>query len=176
MQRALFVALAATVLAAAPSTAVRAQTDPLGTLDHLLCFKIKDPLTLATTADMMAELQPDFARTGCKLTKPLELCVPASKRNVVPAPADPTQFGQPLRDDYICYRAECEDGAPPADRILADHEADVCLVGRVAGVRQFVPSLVDEDAGGDLGHRQSGGRFQRRAASVHLQRVVPEQG
>jgi hypothetical protein len=156
MPRELLAVFAAIVLSSTALPAARAQTDPLGTLDHLLCFKIKDALTLSTSVDMMADLQPDFAAKGCKLTKPIEFCVPASKRNVAPAPADPTQFGQSLRDDYICYKAECSDIPPPADRLAVDQFGHR-PIAKFRAAKVCVPARKEPLACGPTGGKSCGG-------------------
>lgn len=80
--------------------------------DHLICYKMSDPLKFpaaaATTADLLAELQPDFTQQGCTIVKPVEFCVPAAKSNVQNPPAPLLDIpGQSLSNDYICYQAKC---------------------------------------------------------------------
>lgn len=91
-----------------------------GKLDHLFCYRVEDPLAIRTTVDMLADLQPEFTQKGCRLLKPIEFCVPATKANVRPLPPNPRIVGQPLQDDYICYLAECRDRTRPADKLVAD--------------------------------------------------------
>src|SRR5262245_65537935 len=81
-----------------PAQSQEAET---GNLDHLLCYKVKDPLKLETTVDVISELQPEFTRRGCVLTKPVEFCVPASKLNAAPAPSNPGIVGQTLPHDSV---------------------------------------------------------------------------
>jgi hypothetical protein len=92
-----------------------------GRPDHLLCYKMTDTLAIAAAVDMIADLQPQFTQRGCRLVKPVEFCVPATKQNVQPPPAANDLFGQPLRDDYVCYLAKCPKAElAPANQILAD--------------------------------------------------------
>jgi hypothetical protein len=101
------------------ATAVQAQgTAP----DHLLCYKVKDPLNLPTpnSLDMQAVLQPEFTQKGCTLVKPLEFCVPAVKANVNPPPSNASIVGQPLQDDYICYSMKCPNAVRPTSKQITD--------------------------------------------------------
>lgn len=91
-----------------------------GVLDHMMCYKMKDPLRLATSVDMLTDLQPEFAQKGCVLIKPIEFCVPATKTNVQPSPLNPNIVGQPLDTDYVCYKAKCPNLIPPPVKIVAD--------------------------------------------------------
>lgn len=91
-----------------------------GTLDHLLCHRMVDKTKIETAVDLFAELQPEFDAQGCKLVKPLEFCVPVTKKNVVPPPALPDLSGQALKDDYICYLLKCPDRPTVPDRFVAD--------------------------------------------------------
>jgi hypothetical protein len=88
--------------------------------DHLFCYKMVDPLRISTTVDMLAELQPEFSQKGCVLTKAVEFCVPAVKANADPSPPNPNIVGQPLADDYICYKAKCPDSVRPASEVVTD--------------------------------------------------------
>jgi hypothetical protein len=91
-----------------------------GTLDHLACFKVKDPLLIQESADLQAEMQPEFTSLGCILKKATEFCVPASKTNVTPPPPFPGVSGQPLQNDYICYPTKCRQPAAPPDKLVTD--------------------------------------------------------
>jgi hypothetical protein len=63
-------AMSAIILTGLISTA---QATTIGTqpaipiLDHLVCYTMKDPLTLQTSTDLLAELQPEFSQQGCIL-------------------------------------------------------------------------------------------------------------
>ncbi len=117
MKRFLF-ALAASVLGGALySPAVQAQS---GALDHLICYKMLDKLLPKATADLLANLQPEFTQKGCVIGKPVQFCVPATKTNVNPSPANPNIVGQPLSDDYICYQAKCPNRIPPPSKLVID--------------------------------------------------------
>lgn len=104
-------------------------------LDHLVCYKMKDPLKLQASTDLLAELQPEFSQQGCILVKPIEFCVPAAKLNTNPQPVDPNIVGQSLSTDFICYQAKCKNPVPPPDRQVIDQFGDRLEEGyRVAKV------------------------------------------
>jgi hypothetical protein len=126
----LTISLPVAVLAACLQTPAAAQ-DAAGNLDHLLCYRMKDPLMTAAHFDLLAQLQPEFSRAGCELVRDeedeqvsSEFCVPASKRNVVATSHDPNAIGAPLSDDYVCYRMQCAAGAKPPSKIVGDQFGD----------------------------------------------------
>jgi hypothetical protein len=80
---------------------------------------MKDKTQITSMLDLRAELQPEFTQAGCKIIRPYEFCVPATKLNVSPPPVQPGIIGQPLRDDYICYLIKCPKPLAP-DRRVAD--------------------------------------------------------
>ena len=89
--------------AAAPATAQVA--------DHLKCYRIKDPLKLAGTADLNT---PQFGTdAGCILKNATLFCVPATKTNVTATdkatgtPITPLPVSGPQPGDRICYKAKC---------------------------------------------------------------------
>ena len=88
--------------------------------DHLICYKMTDSLRLKTQVDMFAQVQPEFSQEGCTLIKPIEFCVPATKRvhPVGPAPLDPNIVGAAIQNDYICYSAKCPNYRPPAKSVV----------------------------------------------------------
>ena len=106
--------------AAMLSSAAFAQTVPSGNIDHLVCYRIDDKSKPDFAMDLLAEIQPDFTQRGCRVIKPLEFCVPASKVNVTPAPPLPGIVGQTLRDDYVCYAVKCPDDTRVPDRTIVD--------------------------------------------------------
>jgi len=117
MQRALVLAVLAGSIAGFPSSPVQAQ----GVLDHLMCFKTKDPLAINATVDLITEAQPDFVQRGCRITKAIEFCVPVSKVNLQTPPPGAAGFtGQPLRYDYVCYSAKCPKQPLPPAHTVAD--------------------------------------------------------
>ncbi len=111
-------------LSAVILTARSAQAQPLtvagAPLDHLVCYKTLDKLTLKTTTDLIAQLQPEFTQKGCTLIRPVEFCVPATKINVSPVPTNPNIVGTPLKNDYVCYLARCKSQIPPPDKKVID--------------------------------------------------------
>lgn len=100
--------------------------DASGDLDHLICYKAKDPMSSPARFDLLARLEPEYSRAGCALVLDeddevrSEFCVPASKRNVQTPHHDPSLLGAPLADDYVCYRIECPVGAKPPSKTVAD--------------------------------------------------------
>jgi hypothetical protein len=112
--------LAAAAIGLCNGASASAQTIPSGNIDHLICYRFDDKLKPDFAVDMVAEIQPDFTKKGCKILKPMEFCVPASKVNVAPAPPIPGIIGQTLRDDYICYAMKCPDDTRVADRTIVD--------------------------------------------------------
>ena len=87
-------------------------------LDHLICYKMKDPLRPNAKLNLLlAQLQPEFNQQGCTLIKPIEFCVPATKLPVG-MPLDPNIVGAPLRNDYICYSAKCPTVPPPSKNVI----------------------------------------------------------
>ena len=73
--------------------------------DHLKCYKIKDPLKAAYTADLGGSLGLP-ADSGCTVKTPGKLlCVDTTKTNVNPAPpgANP---GAPA-GRFVCYKVKC---------------------------------------------------------------------
>jgi hypothetical protein len=115
MKRMLIVAIVAiAVLGAYPASGQN--------LDHLLCYSMQaePPLpTTGITVDLLAELQPEFSRRGCRLIKPIEFCVPVTKTNVVPPPQTHAD-GAANQDDYVCYEAECPIKPRPPDKKVTD--------------------------------------------------------
>ncbi len=97
--------LAALAVLVVPASAAFSQPVPF---DHLKCERVLDPLKLKAKADLLA-LQDEFSARGCVIEKPELFCVPVAKLNVRPRPPRPDITGQPLKQDYICYRARCPD-------------------------------------------------------------------
>lgn len=91
-------------------------------LDHLFCYKVsKDDVKFTaatpTLVDLLADMQPDFTQAGCRIIRPVEFCVPATK---VPHTTPPVTFnGQALQNDFVCYLAECPK-AKPHTRVVRD--------------------------------------------------------
>lgn len=99
---------------------VRAQPAPEGVLDHLICYKMVDPLQIQAAVAMFSDVQPQFSQRQCTLVKPVQFCVPATKITVTPALATPNLIGQPLQNDYICYSVRCAGSALPPDENVTD--------------------------------------------------------
>jgi uncharacterized protein DUF1566 len=85
--------------------------------DHLKCYKVKDALNLGGTADLDT---PQFgADPGCKISKALLFCVPATKANVAvtnkttKTPITPLPVSGLNPGDRICYKVKCPTPATP---------------------------------------------------------------
>jgi len=95
-----------------------ALSTPAVAQDHLLCFKVHDPLLLSGTVDLDS---PQFgAEPGCKIARatPPLFCVPATK-TVVEArdratgqPITPLPISGPNPGDRLCYKIKCDAPAP----------------------------------------------------------------
>jgi hypothetical protein len=99
-----------TVVAALALPPAHAQTD------HLKCYKIKDSLKVAGTADLDT---PQFGLDpGCKLGPAKLFCVPGSKTNVAVVdkttgtPIVPVAVTGPDPGDRICYKVKCQAAVP----------------------------------------------------------------
>jgi hypothetical protein len=114
-------------------------------LDHLLCYRMRDPLTAEAKFDLLARLQPEFSRAGCWLMPDgddgvhSQFCVPASKVVTDAAAHDPALGGPPLSADYACYRIECPEAHAPPDKIVEDQFGRRAVRFR-APVRLCVPA------------------------------------
>jgi hypothetical protein len=101
--------------------AVRAQAPtPVGVLDHLMCYKMVDPLQIRAAVTMFSDVQPQFSQRQCTLVKPVEFCVPATKTTVTPPLTTPNLIGQPLQNDYICYLVKCAGSPSPPNENVTD--------------------------------------------------------
>ncbi|HEY2774262.1 MAG TPA: hypothetical protein VGK20_09445 [Candidatus Binatia bacterium] len=111
----ILVCAAALALVALPGSA-------LAQLDHLVCYKAVDKLVVKASADLFAELQPEFTAKGCTLIKVDDFCVPATKLNVQPASANvrPDITGPALNADYIGYLVRCTSELSPSNKLLVD--------------------------------------------------------
>lgn len=89
-------------------------------VDHLKCYKIKDPNKLKGIVDLNG---PQFGlEAGCRIAKTRKFCVPVTKTvssafvnglPIVPAPV----AGQNLIDDYVCYTIVCKTPAPASANV-----------------------------------------------------------
>lgn len=92
-------------------------------VDHLKCYKVKDPNKLNGLVDLTS---PQFGvEPGCTISKTKKFCVPVKKAvtsasvngaQIVPAPV----AGQNLVDDYVCYKILCKTTPPPASAKVED--------------------------------------------------------
>ncbi len=91
-------------------------------VDHLKCYKIKDPNKLSGKVDLNS---PQFGlEPGCRIAKTKRFCVPV-KKTVISASVNGTVItpspvaGQNLVDDYVCYTIICAT-TPPASAKVQD--------------------------------------------------------
>ena len=91
-------------------------------VDHLKCYKIKDPNKLKGIVDLTS---PQFGvEPACKISKTVTFCVPV-KKAVTSASVNGTAItpspiaGQNLVDDYVCYHIVCQT-PPPASAKVQD--------------------------------------------------------
>lgn len=100
-------------------------------LDHLQCYKIKDP---ATKARYTAHLEPNAPfppRPGCLVSVPGRLlCVPASKSNVSPEPPGGGGTGTP--NAFVCYKVKCPRVTAPAVQVTDQFGARVVQPGKAS--------------------------------------------
>jgi hypothetical protein len=158
----------AALLLAFTSSPVFAQ----GQLDHLICYRMVDPLKVQSAVDLFAELQPEFSQQGCKLVRPLEFCVPATKRTVTPPPPFPEIVGQALKDDYICYLMKCPDKPVVPSRHVAD-QFGRRLQRKYRPVKVCVPARkAAPPCGPTTSARQCGGTCDDPAALCHYDKIA----
>lgn len=91
-------------------------------VDHLKCYKIKDPNKLNGIVELTS---PQFGvEPGCRISKTKRFCVPVTKAvtsaflngaAITPSPIS----GQKLIDDYVCYKIICKT-TPPASAKVQD--------------------------------------------------------
>ncbi len=85
-------------------------------LDHLKCFKIKDPQAKAKyTADLdvVSGTAGGISEPGCTIKVPaIMACVPTVKTNVTPTPPGIPDQGTP--NSFFCYKVKCPAVAHPA--------------------------------------------------------------
>jgi hypothetical protein len=140
-------------IAAVASSSARVHA---GTLDHLICHKMVDPLQISNAVDMITDLQPEFTQHGCKLIKPVEFCVPATKTNVQPPPANAGLGGQSLQNDFVCYRAECPSIIPLPDKNVRD-QFGTRIQRKYKPSKICVPAYKEPIPCGGVGRRQCAG-------------------
>ena len=87
--------------------------------DHLKCYKVKDPLKIAGTADLdTSQFGVDPGCTILKAKKARLFCVPATKTNVSVVdkstgnPITPRPVGGSDPGDRLCYKVKCERAVP----------------------------------------------------------------
>jgi len=94
-------------------------------VDHLKCYKVKDPNKLKGFVDLTS---PQFGvEPNCKILRTTKFCVPVKKAvlsatvNGTPITPSPVA-GQNLIDDYVCYIIGCNTKItpPPASAKVQD--------------------------------------------------------
>jgi hypothetical protein len=100
MRAAVSVVVAALVVAAPGSVGAQPY-------DHLECYRVKDGIARGTArADLVPEVPPFLAATGCKIKLPArEYCTRSAKQNLEPPPAGSVVGDEP--GDYFCYTVAC---------------------------------------------------------------------
>jgi hypothetical protein len=103
--------------------------------DHLVCYKVKDPLRLRSTAPTWLDLTgPQYGSEQCKIVGALRLfCVNVDKtvtapleRKIAPGsyePFTPTNLAGLGEQDRVCYRIKCAGTAAPPTQIVTDQFA-----------------------------------------------------
>ena len=126
-----------------------------GQLDHLLCYRVKDPLDIKTYVNLLAEKQPEFSQQKCVVTKAIEFCVPATKE-VLDPPAANGLMGPPLQMDYVCYNLDCPHPNQPPDKLVTDQFGQR-VQRKYRPVKVCVPARKEPVPCGPIGKRQCGG-------------------
>ncbi len=81
--------------------------------DHLECYRVKDPNKFDALVTLTPEQIPFAVDTACKVKlKAKEMCIPVEKSAVftdAPGPGvTPSPLtGQPLVNDFLCYKMKC---------------------------------------------------------------------
>jgi len=92
------------------TTSTTTTTLPTQVFDHLKCYRVKDPLKLKGVVDLTPTQESPFdVEEGCKIAKAKKYCIPVMKdvdESATNVPVVPFP-GQPLVDDYICYKVRC---------------------------------------------------------------------
>lgn len=113
-------------------------------LDHLKCYKIKDPANFSATVTLEA-LQTQFGLEDCEMKgKAQYFCVPVDKtvtayKDKTKPPLNGMSFvGQKLDEDRICYKLKCPKVAIPD--ILVSDQFGTRTVGKFAPVLLCTPA------------------------------------
>jgi hypothetical protein len=111
------------------ATSVLAQVGTTN-FDHLKCYKIKDPLKVKHTVDLIPEQIQQFAtETGCQLKSPAKFfCIDVQKVNVQPTPGGPPISGGKARD-YLCYKLKCPTIKKPLSVADQFGARDIVVIG-----------------------------------------------
>jgi Protein of unknown function (DUF1566) len=123
-------------------------------LDHLQCYKVKDPLKLSGVLDLTA---PPFGlAAGCKVSSAKLYCVPATKAVVsatdrgtglpitpLPLAAAPAVYSR------VCYKVRCPTPVVPlADQNVTDQFGNR-LIGKLKAAMVCTPGVPGADYCGD---------------------------
>ena len=108
--------------------------------DHLVCYKVKDPLRLRSAAPTWLDLTgPQYGSEQCKIVGTFRLfCVNVEKtvtapleRKIAPGSYEsftPTNLAGLGEQDRVCYRIKCTGNAAPATQIVTDQFATRTVV------------------------------------------------
>ncbi len=143
--------------------------------DHLKCYKVKDALNLAGSADLDT---PQFgADPGCTISKAKLFCVPATKTNVAVVdratgdPIAPQPIGGSDPGDRICYKIKCTGAVadqPATDqfgsRTLGKFKASLLCTPAFKGNARFV-----DNGDGTVTDHQTGLMWEQKddAGGIH---------
>jgi hypothetical protein len=114
--------LPTTTTTSTTTTSSTTTTTMITVVDHLKCYKVKDPTKLRGKVDLDS---PQFGlEAGCTIKKAKKFCVPVKKTvnlsattvNGQPVTLMPVP-GQNLVDDYICYIIKCPSTPPPPTNV-----------------------------------------------------------
>jgi hypothetical protein len=140
--------------------------------DHLKCYKIKDAIKLAGTADLDT---PQFGvDPGCTLSKAKFFCVPGTKTNVTAidkatnTPITPLAVSGPDPGDRICYKVKCP--VIPGDQTVTDQfgtrmvtkfKASYLCTPAFKGSARFV-----DNGDGTVTDNQTGLQWEKKTTAV----------
>src|SRR5215468_9434965 len=84
-------------------------------MDHLECYRAKDPLKLKAVADLNSALGLE---PGCSISRTRYFCAPASKTVTESNVQTMAVSGQELTDERVCYRIKCAPPFPPDQDVI----------------------------------------------------------
>ena len=133
-----FVVLAGFAMSVSLTAVASAQT-----LDHLKCYKMKDPHNFTALADLIPIQNPPFPNElDCKIkVRGLEFCIPVTKTIVGGnAPTAPV-VGQTLTNDFICYTMKCPKPPTPIPSVLVSDQFGSRTLQKFTAKRICTPAI-----------------------------------